>query len=69
MSEVYRALYDYTSTQKHVLSFRSGAFFTVVNKSSGRWWSVQSEEGQTGMVPSSYLVKEEVRVAYSTYSM
>ena len=67
MSEVYRALYDYTSTEKHVLSFRSGAFFTVVNKNSGGWWTVQSEEGQTGIVPGNYFVKDEVCVAYSMW--
>ena len=60
MSEMYRALYDYTSAQKHVLSFKSGVLFTVLNKSGGVWWSVQTEDGQTGMVPSSYLVKDEV---------
>ena len=62
MSEVYKALYDYTSTEKHVLSFKSGALFTLVNKSNSAWWSMRSEEGLTGMVPRRYLVKEEVCV-------
>ena len=55
MEDKYKASHDYTSKKNHVLSFKKGTIFTVIDKVSDSWWSVCMDNGCTGLVPSTYL--------------
>ncbi|KAL4630648.1 protein-tyrosine kinase 6-like [Arapaima gigas] len=61
--DIYRALWDYDARDQHELSFHEGDHFKVVER-DGEWWTVQRMDKfrictATGVVPRSYLAKED----------
>ena len=55
-----RALYDFDGQHEGDLTFAKDDRLKIVGKNDEHWWRGQDEEGQVGIIPSSY-VQEEVR--------
>lgn len=51
----FRAVYEFSSADEGVLSFKSGDQFTLVSKTNKDWWTVRSISGERGMAPITYL--------------
>jgi hypothetical protein len=51
----YRAIYDFSSKDKGVLSIRNGDQFTLVSKTNDDWWTVRTASGERGLAPVTYL--------------
>lgn len=60
MASVYQAKYDFSSKTNGMLSIRSGDQFTVKNRTSDDWWTVENRDGEIGLVPVSYLEAVQV---------
>lgn len=57
---MYKALYDYKSTLKDYLNFKSGEQFTILDKSRSDWYLAQNGFGEVGYVPYNYITKINV---------
>ncbi|XP_022083112.1 nephrocystin-1-like isoform X2 [Acanthaster planci] len=53
--ERYEAVCDFAPEQTEDLAFRRGDILTVINTRDDGWWMAEDEEGNRGLVPSTYL--------------
>ena len=60
----YKAVFDFDSTGKGILSFKKGDRFTLVSKTNEDWWSVRSASGESGLAPITYLEACPVSATY-----
>jgi hypothetical protein len=56
---MYRALYDYSSSEPDVLYIRAGDKFMFIQEHDDCWWKMQAENGHVGLVPANYLTLDE----------
>ncbi|KAI1618538.1 hypothetical protein EDD37DRAFT_270424 [Exophiala viscosa] len=54
-----KAEYEYEAAEENEVSLREGEIVTDIQKIDPDWWLVKNEAGQTGLVPSNYLVPME----------
>ncbi|KAH9249749.1 hypothetical protein BASA81_012556 [Batrachochytrium salamandrivorans] len=54
---VFDAVYAYEAVNSDELSFEVGDRLALVNKTDESWWEMRDALGNTGMVPSNYLVQ------------
>ena len=59
---MYRAIYDFKSNGPGVLSFKKDEIFHVSEKIDENWLMGKNDSGDTGLLPASYLEKEEAQV-------
>jgi len=60
---MYRALYDFSSSDSAALSFKKGEVFQVSKKIDEHWLMGKNKSGDTGLVPVAYVQLQEVRDA------
>ncbi|XP_071810009.1 nephrocystin-1-like [Asterias amurensis] len=53
--ERFEAVCDFNPEQTEDLGFRCGDIVTVLNEREDGWWMAEDEEGNRGLVPSTYL--------------
>lgn len=51
----FKAVYDFSSQDEGVLSFKVGDRFTLVSKTNDDWWTVRTGSGENGLAPITYL--------------
>ena len=51
------AKYPFTKDKKGDLSFKKGERLEVIKFLNDSWWLARNQTGETGQVPSNYLVK------------
>jgi len=57
---MYRALYDFASSDPGALSFKKGDVFQVSKKIDEHWLMGKNKSGDTGLLPVAYVQLEEV---------
>lgn len=65
---MYRAIYDFKSNGPGVLSFKKDEIFHVSEKIDENWLMGKNDSGDTGLLPASYLEKQEVQVQRLSYT-
>eukprot|EP00794_Sanderia_malayensis_P010019 gene10019-11042_t len=53
---MYKSAFDFTGQGDTTLRFSVGDEFNLIEQVNEHWWLMQSSTGDTGLVPSSYLV-------------
>ena len=59
---MYRALFDFKSNGPGVLSFKTDEIFYVSEKIDENWLMGKNDSGDTGLLPASYLEKQDTQV-------
>ena len=59
---MYRAIYDFKSNGPGVLSFKKDEIFQVSEKIDENWLMGKNDSGDTGLLPASYLEKQDAQV-------
>ena len=62
---MYRALYDFKSNGPGVLSIKKDEIFHVSEEIDKNWLMGKNDSGDTGLLPASYLEKQEAQVQRS----
>ncbi|XP_060078958.1 NCK-interacting protein with SH3 domain-like [Ylistrum balloti] len=57
---MFKALYDYNSSNPKYLSFKAGDRFTIINSSHVDWFIAQNGFGEVGYIPRNYITHEDV---------
>ncbi|XP_069141891.1 NCK-interacting protein with SH3 domain-like [Argopecten irradians] len=57
---MFKALYDYNSSNSKYLSFKAGDQFTILNSSHVDWFLAQNGFGEVGYIPRNYIKHEDV---------
>ncbi|XP_033746321.1 NCK-interacting protein with SH3 domain-like [Pecten maximus] len=57
---MFKALYDYNSSNSKYLSFKTGDQFTIINSSHVDWFLAQNGFGEVGYIPRNYITHEDV---------
>ncbi|XP_033115829.1 nephrocystin-1-like [Anneissia japonica] len=55
LMDLFEAVCDYNAEQDGDLSFKVGDILTIINTREDGWWTAEDEEGNKGLVPSTYL--------------
>ncbi|XP_071962380.1 nephrocystin-1-like isoform X2 [Antedon mediterranea] len=53
--DLFEAVCDYRAEQEGDLSFKVGDVLTIIKTREDGWWTAEDEEGNRGLVPSTYL--------------
>ncbi|XP_021368220.1 NCK-interacting protein with SH3 domain-like, partial [Mizuhopecten yessoensis] len=57
---MFKALYDYNSSNSKYLSFKAGDQFTILNSNHVDWFLAQNGFGEVGYIPRNYITHEDV---------
>jgi len=58
--KIVKAIYDFEQQASGEMSMKKGDSFNLIEKQDDGWSSVQSKDGKTGLVPTSYIEVLEV---------